>query len=419
MKQTAFFLILIFLLLAFSSSPVFADEELFNFSIEPVSFTVLTKPGKTHNLSATLINSNSKSQTAYPYAFDWDVIEDEFHFTPSSWFNFYKQQLSVDNSQDYLFNFSLTVPQNPVPVGEYYKIFALSNRNFNAEESNNPAIMVGTPIIAQVSSETLTGPLAKEDLYSLVILKEFRQYFNPFTQSQTFRFQIKNEGNLSAVPSGYISIKNSKGEPIETLPFNKEGLSILPNSTKAFELSFRPERAFVSELKAEVWLGYKNSFKESPEEIVFSANFFYVSPQLLLATVLTVVIILLINRILTLSVKPRYRYLSHLLILIAIIPAILYLYKEIKMSEKILGEKKELQITATVRQTTGIKVVLRNGQRVVIVSSSTPKGFRLYSLQGTKSKLLGKSDNNYSGKREITLSRTDSRFPMLILSNGF
>lgn len=421
----SFFLVLLSIFVFGKPAYAFTDEEIFSFSIAPPSFTTLTAPGKLTNFSVTLINSNSKSQNVYPYTFDWDLAEDEFHYTSSSWLNSYKKQVAVDNNNDYPFNFSLTVPQSqsPTPAGEYYKVLTFSNKHFNTEESDNPAIMVGVPIITQVTSGELVGPLAKEDLYSQLLLTDFRSFFNPFTRSQTFRFQIKNEGNLSAVPTGDIRIKDSQGKLMETLPFNQESFSILPNAVKAFELSFMPERAFISELKAEVWLGYKNSLKEAPPEIVFSSNFFYVSPNLIFAIVVAIIIALLIERISATFFKPRhhyrYRYVGHLLILMVLVPLGMYLYKEIKTSEKILGEKKELQVTATVRQTTGIKVVLRNGQRVVIVTSSTPKGFKLYSLQGNKGKILDKSDNNYSGKREITLGKNDSRFPILILTNGF
>jgi len=417
MKLIFFLIATLVSLSLLSPLAIFAEDDGFSLNIEPVSYTALTIPGQVNNKITNLITANSQV-TVYPMIFDWDKEKDEFHYT-HSWINFLNKKVVFGNGHDYFpINWTVTAP-NDAESGEYYKIAAFASQPFITEESDNPPIIIGAPVILQVAAGAST------QLYSKITLESFHSFFNPFIASQDFRFKLRNEGNISAIPIGYITIKNYKEQFIETLEFNEQNISIFPNTTYDFEVKFRSSEPLIGQLKAEVWLGYKNSVEEVNPQMVSSVNFLYVSPDLLLAILISLFFVILINwffsKIPVKIIKLRYRHLGHLLIFITVLSStVFYMYKDIKRSEKTLGEKKELQVTAQVRESIGLKVIRRNGQMVIRYTGNQPKpGWKLYSLRGSKGKLLMSNSDNHSLNKEIVLSKTDSRFPILLLTDSF
>lgn len=417
MKLISFLIAVLVSLSLFSPLVIFAEDDGFSLNIEPVTDTVLTIPGQVNNKITNLITANSQV-TIYPISFDWDKEKDEFHYA-HSWINFLKKKVVFGNGHDYYpINWTVTAPSD-TKSGEYYKIAAFASQAFITEESDNPPIIIGAPVILQVVAGVST------ELYSKITLESFHSFFNPLIASQNFRFKLRNKGNISTIPTGYITIKNYKEQLIETLEFNEQNISIFPNATYDFEVKFRSSEPLIGQFKAEVWLGYKNSVEEVNPQMVSSVNFLYVSSDLLLAILISLLLLILVNwffsKIPVKIIKLRYRHLGHLLIFMTVLSSVVFfVYRDIKRSEKTLGEKKELQVTARVRESIGLKVIRRNGQMVIKYTGNQPKpGWKLYSLRGSKGKLLTGSSDNRSRNKEIVLSKTDSRFPILLLTGSF
>ena len=392
----------------FFPSAIFAAGDGFSLNIEPIDHTVLTIPGQVNRATTNLITSNSSKMTVYPLAFDWDKKKNEFYYS-QAWMSFPKNKFVIDSTNDsYPVNWSVTAPRD-TRSGEYYKVVAFSSQLFTAEESDNPPIIIGTPLFVQVATGASIGP----QLFSEIKLENFSSFFNPLTGAQDFRFKVKNEGNITAQPTGYITIKNSGGQVMETLEFNEQNLSILPDNTQGFEVKFRSVKPLVGQFKAELWLGYKNSLKEVAPAIVYPVTFFYISPDLLLAALIIILTFILIKKVLTIRI-------SYFLILIVLIPMALYFYRVIQTNNRLLGVKKELMVTATVREAIGLKVTRRNGRMVIRYTGNSPKqGWKLYSLRGSQGKFLASSNDTRLETKEIVLSKTDSRFPILLLAGGF
>ena len=56
---------------------------------------------------------------------------------------------------------------------------------------------------------------------------------------QNFTIRLKNQGSLHDTPEGFVLIRNIFGQISQLIPINPEGGRILPQSTRAFDLSWK------------------------------------------------------------------------------------------------------------------------------------------------------------------------------------
>jgi hypothetical protein len=449
LKFISFFLLLLSILVF--GKPAYAFTDNFDVSIEPDALTQVVSPGKSYSLSVDLDTSNT-NLTAYPVAFDLPGSGD--YSTSDSWITFGLSSLTLNNAGSTTLNFTLTIPQDTYN-GEYTKAVGVADMPYSDAESDNPPIVLGIPITVQVSggkdrpstststSSTPTPtPIAsatptptkktvtktpeieppKADLYSEVKLISFRSFFNPLNQTQTFKLKLKNEGNISSIPNGFVNIVNSQNQQVAQLIINESELPIRPDSQSEYQLNFKSEEFLLGRFKAEVWLGYQNTQKQVEPTLEESIYFYYMSPQPLTIVALTflISIFLLKIRLPHLHFKAHYRYFSIFLIIAVNSGLLLYFYKTAeRQTEKSLGVQTQLTVTATVKQSIGMKTVMLNDSKLIYLTGSNKKGVKLFSLQKKSRQVLAEQSEPSATLTSYTLSGTQARFPILCFTRGY
>lgn len=444
-----FFLLSLLMLMSDREALAFTDN--FDVSIEPDALTQEVKPGKSYSLSVDL-DTNNTTLTVYPVAFDLPGSGD--YSTSDSWVTFGSSSLTLTNATATTLSFTLTVPQDAYN-GEYTKAVGVSDIPFSDGESGNQPIVMAIPITVQVSggkdrpsssTSTTSTPTPtskaqatptpakktvtkikeeeppKPDLYSEVKVTYLRSFFNPLNQTQIFKLTLKNEGNISSVPKGYINIVNSQNQVIATLPIDPSELPLKPDSQSEYQLNFKSAEFLLGRLKAEVWLGYANSQKQIEPTLAESIYFYYVSPQPLTIVALAFLISILIFKIQLpqLHFKPHYRYFSIFLIVVLSSGFLFYSYKRVEQqNEKSLGVETQLSVTATVKQTVGVKAVMLNGSKVIYFTGVNKKGMKLFSLQKKSRQALAEMTEPSAALTSYTLGGTQARFPILCFTRGY
>lgn len=451
MKFSIFFLLLLSVFVSAKSAYAFTDN--FDVSINPDSITQEVKPGKSYSLSVEL-DTNNTTLTVYPVAFD--LPSDGDYSTSDSWITFGSSSLTLNNATSTTLNFTLTIPQDTYN-GEYTKAVGVSDIPYSDGESDNPPIVMGIPITVQVSggqdrpsssSSTSTSATStpaptslptptskpkevtkiqekqppKADLYSEVKVTGFHSFFNPLNQTQNFTLKLKNEGNISSTPQGYINFINSQNQVISTLPINESELPIKPNSEVEYPFTFKSEEFLIGRFKAEVWLGYTNSQKQVEPQLKESIYFYYISPQPLTIAALTflISIFLLKVRLPHLHFKTHYRYFGIFAVVALSSGLLLFYYKKTEQqNEKSLGVETQLAVTATVKQILGMKAVMLNDSKVIYFTGTNKKGMKLFSLQKNSRQTLAELSEPTAALTSYTLSGTQVRFPILCFTRGY
>jgi len=441
------------MLVSAKSKSAYAFTDNFDVSINPDSITQEVKPGKSYSLSVELDTQNT-TLIVYPVAFDLPGSGD--YSTSDSWITFGSSSLSLNNAQVTTLSFALTIPADAYN-GEYTKAVGVSDIVYSDEESDNPPIVMAIPITVQVSggqdrpavssststsaTSTLTptsspAPTSKPkvvtkiseikppktDLYSEVKLISFNSLYNPLNQTQTFKVKLKNEGNISSVPGGFINIVNSQNQVIETLPINESELPIKPDSQSEYQLNFKSKEFLIGRFKAEVWLGYTNSQKQIEPQLKESIYFYYMSQQPITIVALTILAIILLLKIPLPQIhfRTHYRYFSIFLVIALSSGLLIYYYRNAKLqSEKSLGVETQLTVTATVKQIIGVKTVMLNDSKVIEFTGVNKKGMKLFSLQKKSRQTLSEMIEPSATLTSYTLSGTQARFPILCLTRGY
>lgn len=441
-----------------SAKSAYAFTDDFNVSIDPDAITQEVNPGKSYNLSVELDTSNT-TLTVFTVAFD--LPSDGDYNTSNSWITFDSSSLTLNNTTSTILNFTLTIPQD-ASNGEYTKAIGVSDIPFQDGESDNPPIIMGIPITVQISGAqdqsssssststtttaitptTHTTPISsptptskpkvvtkiqekqppKADLYSEVKVTDFHSFLNPLNQTQNFTLKLKNEGNISSTPRGFISFINSQNQVISTLPLNESKLPIKPNSEIEYPFTFKFKEFLLGRLQAQVWLGYTNSQKTVEPQLKESIYFYYISPQPLTIAALTLLIsiLLLKVRLPHLHFRTHYRYFSIFLIAVLSSGLLAHFYKTAeRQAEKSLGVQTSLNVTATVKQAVGIKTATINGNTVIFFAGTNNKGVKLFSLQKNSRQVLAEITGPSATITSYTLSGTKKRFPMLYFTRGY
>lgn len=449
MKFIIFFLLSLLMLMSGKEALAFTDN--FNVSIEPDTITQEVKPGKSYSLSVEL-DTNKTTLTVYRVAFDLPSSGD--YSTSDSWITFGQSFLTLNNASSTTLNFTLTIPQDAYN-GEYTKAVGVSDIPYSDGESDNPSIVMGIPIIVQVSggkdrpssststtSTTTPTPTAsatptpakktvtkieeikppKTDLYSEVKVTYLHSFFNPLNQTQIFKLTLKNEGNISSVPQGYINIVNSQNQVIATLPINQSELPLKPDSLRTYQLNFKSAEFLLGRLQAQIWLGYTNSQKQVEPQLAESIYFYYISPQPLTVVALAflISIFLLEIRLPHLHFRTHYRYFSILVIVLVSCGLLFYSYKRVQQqNEQSLGVETQLSVTATFKQAVGMKAVMQNGSKVIYFTGVNKKGMKLFSLQKKSRQALAEMTEPSAALTSYTLGGTQARFPILCFTRGY
>jgi hypothetical protein len=161
-------------------------------------------------------------------------------------------------------NATITIPLNAEPGGHYGVI------RFSGTEPT----LNGTGVGLSASAGTLFLVRVAGDVTEKLSLATFEAMNNDkptsFFENGPINFlvRIQNSGNVHLAPSGYITVHDSFGNQVTTLPVNQDKGNILPSSIRRFTASFDKQWLF-GRYTADIAFGYGTQGQAVAETISF------------------------------------------------------------------------------------------------------------------------------------------------------
>lgn len=238
-RENTIFLLLS--LLAFSSSPVFAQDGSLRLVSSPLPISLIVEPGKTistqlkvknagteeERLKIDILKFNAYEESGKPALMDLEPTD-----TLDDWVSFSEPTFSLAPEEWKTITVTFTVPETAA-FGYYYAF--VFNR---ADESLSPkpqqtAVIGGTATLVLLEARV---PDAKRE----VTVSEFSTDKKVYEFLPTrFTVALKNTGNVHVAPRGNIFLSDWKGKEVALLEVNEAKGNILPSSTRIFDSEWR------------------------------------------------------------------------------------------------------------------------------------------------------------------------------------
>lgn len=229
-----------------------ADGDGFNIQVSPSPLSVTLTPGQQQTATLTIRNLSTHEETLTPSLNGVQVSEtsDTVELTPevplgvADWVSFNRQTITVGPGQSQPLEIIYNPPKE---VGFSYAV-AIKLRAANA-----PATNQGTAIQAEVAVFNLINinrPDAKRELQIESFKSDKSRYeFLP----AGFELTVKNTGNVISQPSGTLFIQKSFNDnnPIASIPINKSGGYILPDTMRRFATVWENGFPYYQTIKAD------------------------------------------------------------------------------------------------------------------------------------------------------------------------
>lgn len=228
------------------ASPVFA------LTISPAKFEITGDPGQTVTGEIDLYNEQPDSKTFFSSFENFEPKGDTGapFFTGAkdglaTWMHA-NEQVVVPSGARLKVPFYFTIPKDAEPGGYFAAVFFGSQPPGTQGGEVSIGGKVGMLVLLRVSGYVPEGGGLVE-----FISKGKQRFFT--TLPVVFDYRLNNTGGDRVVPLGEIKIKNTFRITSETLPANKNQGSVLPNSTRKFEVAWggrgegREQAGFFSE----------------------------------------------------------------------------------------------------------------------------------------------------------------------------
>lgn len=418
------FIPVIFLVLSIPGKTL-ADT--FNYHIEPLAFSFLTPVGYPNHLLFSVFPPNVTGDTLYPFALNWKLSNGQFHFDLSNWITFKDKKISITDAKDYPVPFTLTAPAD-TNVGQFYKVVGVSNQQFSCDARNNPPIMLGIPVsvaVARPVNLITPGGTSGNGLYSYIDVLGFTSSYQIMTQSEQFNVTLKNQGNVSNTPSGFITIYNTDGEALTSLQINLQNLAILPKDTHQFTLMFHSNRFIAGEMKAELHLGYTSIIGSASSEIKQTIPFFYLSSIAAFVLVLLILLPFILSWLKIAPILPPLRYIAIITTLLITLSITYLIWSQTTLNHQILGAEAlppkttTVTATATIADNLGLKVDPQNAHNITVMNRST-YGWELWSFRCTRPYKIATDDGTGTPKDTAVILRdSETQYPLLLVPTIF
>lgn len=229
-----FYTIVIFIAGFGLASPVFAV------TLAPAKFEVTGDPGQTIFGEISLFNEQPTSKTFFSSFENFEPKGDTGapFFTGAkgdlaTWMRA-EERVTVPAGERVKIPFSFTIPKDAEPGGHFAAVFFGSQPPGTQGGEVSIGGKVGMLVLLRVSGYVPEGGGLVE-----FTSKEKNRFFTALPI--TFLYRFNNTGGDRVVPMGDIKIKNTFRMVGDTLTANKNEGSVLPNSTRKFEVAWSAE----------------------------------------------------------------------------------------------------------------------------------------------------------------------------------
>lgn len=235
-------------------------------TVSPAKVEITGDPGTTLQGEVEIFNEQEGSRTFYSTAENFEPNGDSGapYFVGAkdglaTWIST-EESVTLESGEHRKIPFSIQIPENTEPGG-YFAAMFWGSRPSSSQEGGEVSIggKIGVLVLLRVSGDVPeSGGLIDFQTVGN------QRFFSKLPVTMTYRFN--NTGGDRIVPLGDIKIKNTFRLNAETLPANKNEGSILPNSTRKFEIVWAPDE--MGEL-ADTEPGFLSTAKEQLRDFHF------------------------------------------------------------------------------------------------------------------------------------------------------
>ncbi len=227
------------------------------FAIAPTTLNLSGKRGETIEDSIAVINDGSAEQTFTLGALKFAPSESS---TPSfipfetdhsglpEWIAFPIKTVTIPASTKVDVPFAITIPQD-VPSGTVYAAITVSASKSNDIATNGATISakMASLLFVTVEGETI------ERLALLDFSATSATGLKSLEMARSFGFRVQNQGNVTSVPIGTITLVDAFGRTFASQPINEEHGRVLPMTTRSFSGSIGPNPVgFVETVRSQI-----------------------------------------------------------------------------------------------------------------------------------------------------------------------
>lgn len=292
-----------FLVVAGFATPVFA------LTVSPARIEITGDPGSTLQGEIELFNEQDGEKTFFTSFENFEPSGDSGapHFIGSedglaTWIRS-DSKVTLGSGKRNVISYSIAIPQNAEPGGYFAAIF-FGSQEPGASEGGQVSVggKIGVLVLLRVSGEVEEGG-------GLINFSEKnnKRFFS--TLPITFAYRLNNTGGDRIVPKGEMKIKNTVRLNSATLLANKNEGSVLPGSTRKFEVMWGEEQEESTgffQMAGKQWSNFhfgwytaklNLSWGTTNQTANSSYNFFVLPWQLLILILIALVIFGLIGRV--------------------------------------------------------------------------------------------------------------------------
>lgn len=210
-------------------------------TISPVKMEISGDPGQTLQGELVLFNEQNETKTFYSSIENFEARGEAGapFFLPekvglATWIKT-EEQVVLEPKEEKTVPYSIVIPQNTEPGG-YFSAILWSTTPSLVNEGGQVTVggRLGALILLKVSG-------AVEESGGLLEFNAKQKFLSVLPV--TFAFRFNNTGGDRVVPKGDIAITNSFGLTAATLPVNETEGSVLPNSAREYEVTWKSEAA--------------------------------------------------------------------------------------------------------------------------------------------------------------------------------
>ncbi len=230
-------------------------------TVGPVRLEYFVNPGDTMQGSMVVINEDQETKTFYPSFERFTEDNGQKIFTKetsdlSTWFNM-APSIELKPGEQRFVPFTIEVPQDGAPGGHFAVIWWSTTPPGSGGQQ--VAIVTRAGVLVYL---TVAGDIEESGIVEDLTANQ-ASLWNKGPISFTTAF--KNTGNVSLKPAGTLTVKNLFGMTVGTIPVNRDGAAVLPQSRKSFTSDWADDGARFGLYRAhlDITFGQSNSKAEA------------------------------------------------------------------------------------------------------------------------------------------------------------
>lgn len=256
-------------------------------TVSPFIIEEVVSPGQSFTKEIILTNNSDEERIFYIYLQDFRAKEESGEilllpagsekFSLIGWLEFPEERIEFAPKESRQVSVNFHIPERAAAGSRYGAIiFGSEPLKFILQEDQDGVFAsFGHEVGVLVFFYSSRGAIEEAKI------QEFRSdkayYYTPFKVN--FIGRIENLGNVYIEPVGIIKIENMFGKEVAVLPFNQEGLKVLPETIRRFEESWQGNFGF-GRYSASLFVNFGTSIHQggTGTRTIFAKAFFWILP---------------------------------------------------------------------------------------------------------------------------------------------